>query len=144
MRIDQRVNLMQVLLAVHPVIVRIGAELPTLVAHDGLDDIHRNDVLEALQFAEDHGAMRPRAGERDVKMIAPARRRKAAFAARPGAAVRRHPVAELRLAALETPAGCLGVVKPGVPDAVDEFTMRHEFFPSSLPGRRAAPRPGNP
>src|SRR5262249_40489761 len=38
------------------------------------------------------------------------------------------PVAEFRLAALEAPAGRLGVVKPGVPDTVDQLAMGHGLY----------------
>ena len=59
--------------------------------------------------------------------------RKAAGAARSRAAVRRHPVAEFRLTALEAPAGRLGVVKAGVPDTVDHLAVGHETFSCTQP-----------
>src|SRR5947209_5353307 len=125
------------LLAVHAVMVRVGAELPALVAHHRLDDIHRDDALEALELAKHDRAMRPRAGKRDVEVIAPARSGKSPFAARSRAAVRRHPVAEFRLAALEASAACLGVVKAGVPDTIDQFAVRHQEL--LILRRRVAP-----
>jgi hypothetical protein len=113
-------------LAVDRVVAAVGTELPAFVAHHRLDDIHRDHVLKSLELAEHDRAVRPRAGERDIEVIAPARGRKAAGAARTRAAVRRHPVAEFRLAALEAPAGRLGVVETGVPDTVDHLAMGHE------------------
>src|SRR5947209_5715704 len=117
------------LLAVEAVVIGVGPELPAFIAHHRLDHVHRDDVLESLQLAEDDRAMRPRARKRDVEVIAPARGRKSAAAARAGAAVGRHPVAIFRLAALEAPAGRLGVVETGVPDTLDQFAMGHATSP---------------
>src|SRR4051812_14835353 len=116
------------LFAVEAVDIGIRTELPAFVAHDRLHDIHRDDVLESLQLAEDDGAMRPWARKRDVEVIAPARRRESAAAAWAGAAVGCHPVAVFRLAALEAAAGRLRVVETGVPDTVDQFAVGHVFL----------------
>src|SRR4029078_1562084 len=80
-RIDQRIDLVQVLLALEAVTGGNGTELPAFLPHHRLDNVHRDDVLETFKLPEYDGAMRPRAGERDVKMIAPARRAKRASAA---------------------------------------------------------------
>src|SRR5262245_5663185 len=64
--------------------------------------------------------MRPRARERHVEMVAPARGGKAAFAGRAGAAVLRHPVAKARGRAHETPARRARAVLLVLPDAVDQ------------------------
>ena len=77
-----------------------------LVAH-WIDDCHSNRFLEAFKPAKNDGAMRPRAGERDVEMIAGALR----FVRRRAIAL--HPVAKRIFLALERTAFGLLVGKLG-------------------------------
>ena len=128
MRVGQQIDLAQRLLAVDRVVVGIRPELPAALAHHRLDHRHADHVFELLEFAEHDGAVRPRAGERDVEMIAPAGGGKAALPARARAAVRRHPIVECGLPTPEAPATRLRVVKAAVPHAVDEMAMGHEMF----------------
>jgi hypothetical protein len=60
---------MEVALAVE----RLGrrAECPAVLQHQGLDDSDANDVIEALQLAEDERAVRPGAGERPGAALKP-------------------------------------------------------------------------
>jgi hypothetical protein len=71
-----------------------GAELPPGLAVERGSDRYRNDVVEVLEIANDERAVRPWAGERDIKMIAPALGGKAAFACGARTAVRRDKIAE--------------------------------------------------
>src|SRR5262249_44799473 len=66
--------------------------------------------------------MRPRARERHVEMVAPARGGKAAFTGRAGAAIFRHPVAKARGRAHEAPVRRARAVLLVLPDAVDQKT----------------------
>src|SRR5882724_10883247 len=112
------------LLAVHAVRIGVRPELPAL-PHHGIDRVHRDDVFEALERAEDDGAVCPRTGVANIKVIAPALGFEPATAARPRAAVRRHPVAELGRRTVEAPAACLDVVEAALPHAVDQLSVRH-------------------
>ena len=79
---------------------------------------HGDDVLQALELAEDDGAVRPGAGERDIEMIAAGLGGKAALALGAGAAVRRHPVVEAGGRADEF--AVLGAQAVLLPDAIDQ------------------------
>src|SRR5208282_5288771 len=72
-------------------------EGPAAVAEQPMDDRERDHALESLELAEDQGAVRPRAGERDDEVVAVGFGLEAADAARPRFAARRHPVAERRV-----------------------------------------------
>src|SRR5262249_58910504 len=86
-------------------------------------------ALELLERAVDQGAVRPRAGMRDVEMVARRLRLEA------GGAVRRDAVAEAAVGALEL-AGLAGLLRQLLvaPDAVDQYAhysvptvvMRHQ------------------
>src|SRR5262249_1482510 len=100
---------------------RIAAEGPAAIALDRLHHRQRDHVRELLETTEDDGAMRPRAGERDVEMIAVALRRKAAVAGGTRPAVGVHPVAVQGLRPPEASAlDTLAVVAVVVPRAVDQ------------------------
>src|SRR5690606_32630841 len=73
------------------------------------------------------GAVRARPGERNRVRVAASVGGKVAIAARPGAAVGGVPVAQLRLAAHEAPAGGLGVVPLVRPSSVDEQSHGHDL-----------------
>src|SRR4029077_20784623 len=98
-RIGEQIDFAETLFAIERIGDSAGAraEFPALLAHDRIEDRDRDYALEILELAENHGAMRVRAGERDIEMIAPALGRKAALARRSGAAVRRDPIAKHRL-----------------------------------------------
>src|SRR5262249_57684315 len=66
--------------------------------------------------------MRPRARQRHVEMVAPARGSKAGFIGGAGVAVFRHPVAKARGRAPETPLRRARAVLLVLPDAVDQKT----------------------
>ena len=82
---------------------RIGDDAPALVegpaagAQQPMDDRERYHALEPLEPAEDEGAVRPRAGERDDEVVAARLSLEAAGAAWSRFAARRHPVAERRI-----------------------------------------------
>ncbi len=76
--------------------------------------------LEFLQLAEDQGAVRPGAGERDIKMVPTGLGPEAARATRARRAVRGDPVAELRSCALEMALPFLCIVPDVVPDTVNQ------------------------
>ena len=103
--VGEQIDLGELLCAVDGVRDGAGAvaEPPAMRAVKRLDHRHRDDVLEPLEHAHDHGAVRPGAGQRDIEMIAAARGGKAAVAGRAGAAVLGHPVAEARGRAHEPP-----------------------------------------
>ncbi len=74
---------------------RAGLEGPAVLAHEPVHDRERSiDVLEAFQLAEDQRAVRPRAGPRDVEVVAARLGLEPALAGRSRRPVRRHPVAE--------------------------------------------------
>src|SRR5690606_32038191 len=86
-----------------------------------------DQAVEPFELAKDERAMRPGAGERDVKVIAPGFGLVPARAARAGRAIGRDPVPERRLLAHEAPAGAFGVVPLILPDTVDK--QSHRFSP---------------
>src|SRR5690606_364904 len=95
-------------------------ERPTVLAHVRMNDRHRDHVFELLQRAEDQRAMSPWAGQRNVKMVTTWFSLEASLASLGRLAIRRYPVAPLRLRAHETPAACLCVVPLVVPLAVNK------------------------
>src|SRR5207248_3333423 len=97
-------------------------EPPALRPEERLDQGQRDDVIQALELAEDDRAVRPRTGERDVEVIAPRLGRKAAVARGPWASVRRHPVAEQGRSAHEAAAAQSRFLV--LPDALDELAHR--------------------
>ena len=98
----------------------LGQERPAVLAHEMMHDRDRDDVFELLQLAEDQRAVRPRAGERDVEVVAAGLRLEAARAAFGRLAVGRDPVAPLRLRADELAARFPGVVPAVRPFSVDQ------------------------
>src|SRR5208282_2351444 len=106
-----------------------AAELPTLLAHDRLEDRHRDDAFELFELAENDRAVGVRARQRDVEVIAPALGGKAALTGRSGTAIRRDPIAKDRLGGHEAPAGRGNVVPLAVPHAIDKDPMRHRDPP---------------
>ena len=97
------VDLVQEVEAVERVAGRaiLGQESPAVLAHVMVHDRDRDDVLELLQLAQDQRAVRPRAGQRNVEMVAAGLGLEAAHAPFGRLAVHRDPVAPLRLAADE-------------------------------------------
>src|SRR5207253_8518681 len=88
--ISQAIDVGEMFGAVHVVAGHLaGAELPALRTQRRLDQRERDDLLKPLELAEDHGAVRPWAGERDVEVIAARLGRKATVARQARAAVRR-------------------------------------------------------
>ena len=120
-------------------------ELPAFGEHVRLDDRDADRVGQLLQLAEDQRAVRPRAGERDIEVIAPGLRLESAFAGRAGRAVGRHPVAELRVRTEEAAAG-VNLLAPRLPFAVDEpahpnrpsrgFVSHCQMLPRACKGKR--------
>src|SRR5262249_59116733 len=94
----------------------------TRLVSDGVQTCALPIFFEPLEHAHDHGAMRPRARERHVEMVASARGGKAAFTGRAGTAIFRHPVAKARGRAHETPLWRARAVLLVLPDAVDQKT----------------------
>src|SRR6202049_3592521 len=139
MGIGHQIDLAQPFLAVDEVgdrRRRLG-EAPAAFQHYRINDGNRDHLFHLFQPAEDERAMRPRAGERHIEVIAAARGFETAFAGRPGRAVGRDPVVEAGRLALEAAAGAR-VVAALLPDAVNE----HSHFASfpSPPCGDAAPR----
>ena len=87
-------------------------EGPAALGQKPMDDRERDHALEPFEPAEDEGAVRPRAGERDDEVIAARLRLEAAGAARPGFPARGHPVAERRVGADEMAGRVVGEVAP--------------------------------
>src|SRR5690606_27085557 len=110
---------------------RAVTEPPALGPHVPVDHGQRYVSLQPLQLAEDERAVRPRAGEGDVEVIAAGLGRVAA------GAVRRHPLAERTFRAHEAATGLLGVVPLVVPDAVDQ--QAHGLAPLALVADRPGP-----
>src|SRR5690606_32440539 len=82
-------------------LLRAIVEYPALIGPARQRERDRDVLLEPFELAEDQRAMRPRAAERDVQVVAAGLRLEAAFARRPRCAVRRHPAADDGWAALE-------------------------------------------
>src|SRR5204863_5752271 len=80
----------QELKAIHRIsgVSRTLAESPATFVANGIDHRQADRFFEAFQLAQDDGAMRPRTGERDVKMVAVTLRRVR------GRAVAFHPIAK--------------------------------------------------
>src|SRR5208282_5944000 len=116
-RIGQQIDLAEALLAIDRVRNRAGsaAELPALLAHDRLEDRHRNDAVELFELAENDRAVRVGTRERDVEVIASALGGKAALTGRSRTSIRRDPIAKNRLGGHEAPTGHGGVVPLAVP-----------------------------
>jgi len=95
--ICRAVGFTQELEAVHAIFGMAGtvSERPSALIAQGVDDGHADRFLEALECAQDDGAVRPGTGERDVKMITTA-----LGLVRRGA-VALHPIAERIFLALE-------------------------------------------
>ena len=128
-RVGRKIDLGKLRFAVDR--VRSGAALraehPTVSQHQRLDDRHRDCGFQFLELAEDERAMRPRTGQRDIEMITAGRRSKTARSRRSRAAVRRHPIAKVRLrphkAAIDR---SLDLVRP---HSVNQ--LAHKSLPSS-------------
>ena len=114
------IELIQVLVAVQPVAGRGGAflELPAVLGHVPVHGRDPDRVLEAFELAHDQRAVRPRAGERDVEVVAPGLGLEPARAGRSRATVVRDPVAELGVDAHE--AAVLAALVLIAPDALDQ------------------------
>ena len=119
-RVCLGIDLMQEALAVD----RIGArrQFPAVLQHQRLDHRDGDRVLQLLQLAEDQGAVRPWAGQRDIEVVAP----------RLGLEARRtvggDPVPERALLPLERAAGRFRVVPLVVPASVDQQTHGRRPF----------------
>src|SRR6185437_3363426 len=94
---------------------------PALLQHERLDEADRDDVFQALQQAEQQRAVAPRAGERQIEVIA------SAGGGKSGAAVGGDPVAERARRALESAAALARVVPLVAPLTVDQHA--HRFTP---------------
>ena len=99
LRIGERVQLVEAFDAVHGVGNRLGArrERPAFGSHVAVDGRDADQRFEPFELANDQRAMRPRARERDVEVIAVRLRAEAAAARRAGRAVGRYPIAKLTL-----------------------------------------------
>src|SRR5262249_25681337 len=109
-RVGARVGLVEVSEAVEAVL-ELFAEYPPVFIHDGIHHDHRQSVRQALQRAEDQRAVRPRAGERDIKAIAS------------GLGANRLPrkgVAEGGARTEKLARGLAGVMPPALPHAICE------------------------
>src|SRR5690606_10763532 len=117
-RVGAGVDLVQVIAAIKAVAGRavLPEERPAMLAHEVVHDIDRDHVLELLQLADDQSAMRPRAGERDIEMVAARFGLETALAALGGLAVPGDPVTELRDRTFETAAAPARVVPLVFPD----------------------------
>ena len=106
------------------------AERPAAILHQPVNDIELDRIGEPFQMAHRIGAMRPGAGEADIKAIAPGFGGKAAFAGQAGRPVGRDPAAKRTLVALEL-AAVLVVMRPlVVPFAV--LQISHDVRNSSV------------
>src|SRR6185437_9864919 len=103
---------------------RAGIEGPAAFDEEPVDDRERDHALETFQPAEDQGAMRPRAGERDDEVIAAGLRPEAANPARSCVSAGRDPVAERRVGAHEMTGRIVRKVAVA-PDSVDEMAHVH-------------------
>src|SRR5580698_9542130 len=72
----------------------LDAELPAGFAVERCSGRNGDDLVKVLEVTQDKGAVRPRAGARDVKVVAPALGGKSAFTGRAGTAVWRHKISE--------------------------------------------------
>src|SRR5690606_25535927 len=111
----------------------------SVLAHERMDDGYRNHVLQPLQPAQNQRAVRPRAGKRDMEMVAAGLRLEAAFARWTGPAVGGHPVAEGRVGASEA-AGLVALLVVRQPFAF--YHASHRAPPCGVASSRD--RPQNP
>jgi hypothetical protein len=81
--------------------------------------VDADGLFQSFQFAEDEGAVRPGAGERNIQVIAAGLGLETGLSRRARAAVCGYPVTEPGLLTLEMPSGGLGVVPLVAPFAVD-------------------------
>src|SRR5690554_2582299 len=95
-----------------------GPELPAVLDHIRVHHRHTDVRLQALEFAEDQGPVRPGAGHGYVQVITAACRRKTTLTRWSGGAVCGDPVTEAGGFTLELAAGFVGVVPLVVPFAV--------------------------
>src|SRR5690554_8209993 len=95
-----------------------GPEFPTIFHHSRVHHGDTNVRLQALEFAEDQGSVRPGAGHGYVQVITAAFRRETTLSRWSGGAVWCYPVTEAGGFTLELAAGFVGVVPLVVPFAV--------------------------
>ena len=108
-----QVKLIQFAEAVQLIASRAGkviAQLPTVSQHVGMDHRDTDVVLQPFQGTHDQGAMRPGTGIGHIQVVTPTFRRETLVSTGARTAVRRHPVTELTLRALEAATGAFGVV----------------------------------
>lgn len=98
-----------------------------MFGHMRMHHIDRDELVQALERAQDECAVRPWAGEGHVKMVAAGFRLEAGIACRAGAAVRRHPVAEAGILPHEAAAAFACVIALIVPNAVYEYAHPSAF-----------------
>src|SRR5213078_3849082 len=93
--------------AVQVVDEAVALEGPAALVAVGVDERDPDRFLEALEVADDHRALRPRACPPDVEVIAPG------LGPEARGAVGRHPVGEAALLAHEAPLAGLRVRREG-------------------------------
>ena len=127
MRIGQEIDSAERRLAIDAVDVAPGS-MPNsqpCLAEMRLGHRDRDDVLKLLELAEDEGAGRPRAGERDVEVVAAGFGGESSFAGRAGAAVGRDVVVEGRGRSDEVAVlGSGNVLLPGAVDKQSHYRLR--------------------
>src|SRR5690554_41201 len=95
-----------------------GPEFPAVLDHIRVYHRHTDVRLQAFQFPEDQGSVRPGAGHGYVQVITAAFRRKTTLTRWSGGAVWCYPVTEAGGFTLELAPGFVGVVPLVVPFAV--------------------------
>ncbi|MOA09973.1 hypothetical protein D3C78_1298400 [compost metagenome] len=95
-------------------------EGPAVFQHQVADHRHIDQIFQALELAQDQRAVRPGAGQGYIQMVASGLGGKTAVARGAGAAVGGHPVAALRLLALE--GAVLAFIPLVLPAALDQQT----------------------
>src|SRR5271156_2894854 len=96
----------------------LAAEFPAGLAVERIGERNRDDIVELLEAAEDQRAVRPRASQRDVEMIAAGFGGESAFAVRARTAVRRDEIVVGGIGPDKAAVG--GARNILLPDAVDE------------------------
>src|SRR5690554_5061808 len=95
-----------------------GPEFPAVLDHIRMHHRHTDVRLQAFQFPEDQGSVRPGAGHGYIQAVTAAFRRETALTRRPGGAVFGDPVTEAGRFTFELAPGFAGVVPLVVPFAV--------------------------
>ena len=73
MRIGMKIELIEKIMLIQHIAGCVGeiiAKGPAIFQHQRMDNGDRNKRLQPLKFANDQRAVRPRAGERNIQMVA--------------------------------------------------------------------------